>query len=161
MIETPPDTRTQDYDTLGRCFDVPLRLIARRSVRVWFNRGRLDQVLSENAGACPHCELLYAIDDDGRQVSSNIRAGAIDPDAYGQDLSRRPYSVSLSVLNNAAFQGAFLCDAYISQVSRRPCVTVMYGVTAGQSVLGFIAADFDPDRLNLPVPYNPATRLAG
>ena len=148
MVNTLRDTRPQDYDWLGQRFDTSLRLIARRSVRVWFNRGRLDQVLSENVGVCPHCELLYAIDSDGRQVSSNIRTGAIDADAYGQDLSRRPYSVSLSVLNNAAFLGAFLCDTYISQASRRPCVTVMYGVTAGQSVLGYIAADFDPASLN-------------
>ena len=148
MVNTLRDSRPQDFDDLGQRFDTALRLIARRSIRVWFNRGRLDQVLSENVGVCPHCELLYAIDSDGRQVSSNIRTGAIDTDAYGQDLSRRPYSVSLSMLNNAAFQGAFLCDTYISQTSRRPCVTVMYGVTAGQSILGYIAADFDPASLN-------------
>jgi len=161
MANTLRDTRPQDFDTLGQRFDTSLRLIARRSIRVWFNRGRLDQVLSENVGVCPHCELLYAIDSDGRQVSSNIRTGAIDTDAYGQDLSRRPYSVRLSVLNNAAFQGAFLCDIYISQVTRRPCVTVMYGVTAGQSILGYIAADFDPASLELPVQHDLANRLAG
>ncbi len=147
MISSLRNTFEQDYESLARQFEAPLRLIARRSVRVWFNRGRLDQVLSENLEICPHCELLYAIDTDGRQVSSNIRASQIDPDAHGQDLSQRPYSVSLSVLNNAAFQGAFVCDSYVSQVTRHPCVTVMYGVTAGQSILGFIAADFDPDCL--------------
>jgi hypothetical protein len=94
--------------------------------------------------ACRHCELMYAIDAEGRQVSSNIHADSIDHSAYGQDLSRRPYAVSLSVLNNAAFGGAFLCDAYVSSVTRRPCVTVMYGVTAGPSLLGFIAVDFNP-----------------
>jgi hypothetical protein len=46
------------------------------------------------------------------------------------------------VLNNAAFRGAFLCDAYVSQVTQRDCVTVMYGVTSGTSLLGYIAADF-------------------
>lgn len=155
MQGTLTEDHRGDYDALGQRYDAPLRLIARRSVRVWFSRERLDQVLSENAGICPRCELLYAIDGDGRQVSSNIRPGVIDTEAYGQDLSRRPYAVSLAVLNNAAFQGAFLCDTYLSQVTRRPCVTVMYGVTAGQSVLGFIAADFDPATLGLPVRQPP------
>jgi hypothetical protein len=47
------------------------------------------------------------------------------------------------VLSNAAFQRTFLCDVYISQVTQRPCVTVMRGVTWGTSTLGFIAADLD------------------
>jgi len=156
MISSLRDSIEQDYEVLCRRFDTPMRLIARRSIRVWFNRGRLDQLLNENLGVCPHCELIYALDTDGRQVSSNIRAGSADPNAYGQDLSQRPYSVSLSVLNNAAFRGAFLCDAYISQVTGRPCVTVMYGVTSGQSILGFIAADLDPASLGLTLQPKPA-----
>lgn len=155
MLGMLRDEDRGQYNILGQRYDAPLRLIARRSIRVWFNRERLDRVLLENAGICPHCELLYAIDGDGRQVSSNVRTGTIDPDAYGQDLSRRPYAVSLAVLNNAAFQGAFVCDTYLSQVTRRPCVTVMYGVTSGPSVLGFIAADFDPTSLGLPLPQQP------
>lgn len=151
MITNLAETDDIGYDALIRCYDTPLRLIARRSVRVWFNQGRLDQVLVENVGACPHCELLYAIDSDGRQVSSNIRPGTLDVAAYGQDLSRRPYAVSLAVLNNAPFQGAFVCDAYISQATGRPCVTVMYGVTSGQSVLGYLAADCDPACLEQPL----------
>ena len=116
-------------------------------MRVWFNHERLDQVLSECLAECPQCDLIYAIDIDGRQVSSNVSAEFIDPSAYGQDLSRRPYSVSVSVLNNAAFGGAFLCDAYLSQVTQSLCVTVMYGVTTGQTALGFVAADLDPRNL--------------
>lgn len=152
MISTLRNRHATDYRAPGAHIDTPLRHIARRAVRVWFNHERLDQVLVEHAGVCPQCELLYAIDSDGRQVSSNIRTGMIDPTAFGQDLSRRPYSISLAVLSNAAFQGAFVCDTYLSQVTRAPCVTVMYGVTSGQSVLGFIAADFAPASLETPVP---------
>jgi len=152
MTGTLHDYGERNGAAVNQRFDIPLRVIARRTVRVWFNHGRLDRVLSENFGVCPFCELLYAIDVEGRQISSNVRPGSIDPEAFGQDLSGRPYSVSLSVLNNAAFQGAFLCDTYISKVTRRPCVTVMHGVTSGQSILGFIAADLDPARLMRP-PY--------
>ncbi|MGD2074009.1 MAG: PDC sensor domain-containing protein [Gammaproteobacteria bacterium] len=147
MISSLRNLEHKDHQALRASFEVPLRMIARRAVRVWFNHERLDQVLSEGAAQCPHCDLIYAIDVNGRQVSSNISADAIDPGAYGQDLSRRPYSVSVSVLNNAAFGGAFLCDAYISQVTQSLCVTVMYGVTSGQTALGFVAADLDPGKL--------------
>ena len=134
----------QDCDALSQRFGGQLRVIAEQSVRVWFNRGRLDMLLSEYVGVLPDCELIYAIDVDGRQVSSNIHTNSMDVSAYGQDLSRRPYAVSLSVLNNATFHGAFACKAYTSQVSQRSCVTVMRGVTSASSLMGYIAADFLP-----------------
>ena len=143
MTRSLQDTVRDDHEALCTLLHAPLRSVARRALRVWFNRARLDQVLADHIGKCPHCELIYALDTDGRQVSSNVYAGRIDQSGYGQDLSRRPYSVTLSVLNNAAFQGAFLCDAYISQVTRRPCVTVMFAVTSGRTTLGFVAADLD------------------
>ena len=143
MKSSVRNTVLQEHEALRALLDAPLRSAARRAKRVWFNRDRLDQVLAENVNACLHCELIYAIDSDGRQLSSNVYQDTIDSTAYGQDLSRRPYSVTLSVLNNAAFQGAFLCDAYISQVTQRPCVTIMTGVTSGATTLGFIAADVD------------------
>ena len=91
-------------EALSRRFDGRLRVIAKQAVTVWFNRDRLDLLLAGYAGLLEGCELIYAIDDSGRQVSSNIRSDSIDVSAYGQDLSRRPYAVRLSVLGNAAFQ---------------------------------------------------------
>ena len=149
MISPLRDTVQQQHEALCAFFDTPLRVIARRAVRVWFNRERLDRVLADNIAICPGVDLLYAIDLNGRQVSSNIFADSVEHQAYGQNLSRRPYSISLSVLNNPAFAGAFLSDVYVSQVTGRPCVTVMYGVTCGPTALGFLAADVDP--ANLPV----------
>jgi hypothetical protein len=96
-------------------------------------------------GSLEACELLYAINADGRRVSGNAHAHSLDPSAYGQDLLRRPYAVSLSVLNNAAVRSAFLCDAYISRVTTRPCVTVLIGVTSGASLIGYIAADVNSE----------------
>ncbi|MGW8310897.1 MAG: hypothetical protein ACWGNB_07510 [Thiogranum sp.] len=144
MISSLPDTVREHQRALCAFFDTPLRLIAQRAVRVWFNRERLDQVLSEHVYLCSYYDLIYAIDIDGHQISSNVHADSVDRRACGQDLSRRPYSVNLAVLNNAAFAGVFLCDTYISQVTQRPCVTLMCGVTSGLTPLGFIAADIDP-----------------
>jgi len=138
------DLFEHDHEWLRQRLRKPLRTIARQAVRVWFNRDRLDALLSRGIAGLESCELLFAIDIDGRQVSSNIFPGLVEPSAYGQDLARRPYAVNLSVLGNVAFEGAFLCDPYLSQATRKSCVTVMYSVTEGSSLLGYIAADFDP-----------------
>jgi hypothetical protein len=147
MTESLRKAVHMQHDALRMQFHAPLRSIARRAVRVWFNRERLDAVLSAAIGECFQCDLLYAIDTGGRQVSSNVYERTIDTDTYGQDLSLRPYLVTMPQLNQAAFQGAFLCDVYTSQVTQRPCVTVMCGVTSGPATLGFIAADLDTHRL--------------
>ena len=141
-----PARRTSERvrQDLSQRFDGRLRVIARRSVTYWFDRARLDNLLANYVSSLEGCQLVYAIDQSGQQVSSNVSADAIDSGAFGQDLSRRPYAVSLSVLRNVAFHGAFACDTYVSQATQRPCVTVMYGVTCGASLMGFIAADFYP-----------------
>jgi len=147
MSNSLTDTVQHDDKALCAYFDAPLRELSRRVVRVWFNHERLDEALSKTLQPRLQYDLIYAIDTDGRQISSNVYKDSIDPGAYGQDLSQRPYSVPTAVLNNAAFRGVFVCDAYVSQVTERPCVTVLYGITSGPATLGFIAADIDLSRL--------------
>lgn len=130
-----------DNSTLSKRLEGRLRVIAKQSVTVWFNRDRLDRLLAEYVSSLEDCELLYAIDENGHQVSSNVYASTIDASAYGQDLSQRPYAISLSVLNKVAEQSAFSCGAYTSQATQRLCATVMYGVTSGSALMGYIAAD--------------------
>lgn len=141
MQQQTVEAPERDHEAIGRYYDGQLRVIARQSVTVWFIRERLDRLLASYVNALEHCELLYAIDTDGRQVSSNVGPDGLDPDAYGQDLSSRPYSVNLRVLKNPLEHGAFACHRYISLTSQQPCVTVMYGVSRGSSLLGYIAAD--------------------
>jgi len=141
MPNSAREYTSQDNTSLSKRLEGRLRVIAKQSVTVWFNRDRLDRLLAEYVGLLDDCELLYAIDENAHQVSSNIHVNSIDISAYGQDLSRRPYAISLAVLNNVAAHGAFACGAYTSQVTHGPCVTVMHGVTAGQSLMGYIAAD--------------------
>ncbi len=144
MLNSAQESFEHDCEVLSQRLNGQLRAIAKRCLRVWFNRDRLDGLLAEYIDVLEDCELMYAIDVDGHQVSSNIETNAVDISAYGQDLSRRPYAVSLSVLSNSAFRGAFGCRAYTSQVSQHSCVTVMYAVTSGSSLLGYIAADIYP-----------------
>jgi hypothetical protein len=145
-VEATMNTPARKYvahesSTLSKRLEGRLRVIAKQSVTVWFNRDRLDRLLAEYVSSLDDCELLYAIDESGRQVSSNIYTNTIDGSAYGQDLSQRPYAISLSVLNSVAEQSAFSCGAYTSQATQRLCATVMYGVTSGASLMGYIAAD--------------------
>lgn len=144
IYESSREPAERSRETLSQRFNGRLRVIARQSVTYWFSQDRLDKLLAEYIGSLEGCELLYAIDHSGRQISSNIHPTSIDRSAFGQDLSDRPYAVSFAVLRDVAFHDAFACDAYLSEVSQRPCVTVMYGVTSGPSLMGFIAADFYP-----------------
>ena len=148
MNTIAPATAAGKDDAISKKFDETFGVIARRCVRVWFNQGRLDEVLADLFIQFPYCELVYAFDPDGRQVSSNISRGEIDRSAYGQDLAQRPIAVSLSVLNNAEQRGVFLANTHVSQVTRHPCVTVMYRVTSGSDLMGFLAADFVPEDLD-------------
>ena len=143
MIEMFQETVNRQREALRVLFDAPLRSLARCVRRFWFNRERLDEVLSAEIGGLPYCDLVYAINTSGVQVSSNIHRESTALCAYGQDLSRRPYLVTMPLLDNTAFRGVFLCDVYISQLTRRPCLTVMCGVTSGSDTLGYVAADFD------------------
>ncbi|MBT8102491.1 MAG: hypothetical protein KJO95_05940 [Gammaproteobacteria bacterium] len=144
LHESPWQTAERTREVLSQRFNDRLRVIAKQSVTYWFSQDKLDKLLAQYISSLEGCELLYAIDQTGRQVSSNIHSASVDSSAYGQDLSDRPYTISLSVLRNVAFHGAFACDAYVSKATQRPCVTVMYGVTSGMSLMGFIAADFYP-----------------
>jgi len=144
MHQSPLQSAIVDRVELSEQFDGRLRVIAKQSVTYWFSQEKLDKLLAQYIASLEGCELIYAIDQSGRQVSSNIHATSIDNSAFGQDLSDRPYAISLSVLKSVANHGAFSCDAYVSQATQRPCVTVMYGVTSGELFMGFIAADFYP-----------------
>lgn len=142
--QSPRQTAEPGREALSQKFDGRLRVIAKQSVTYWFNHDKLDKLLAQYIGSLEGCKLIYAIDQSGRQVSSNVHAKLVDTSAFGQDLSQRPYAVSLSVLRDVAFHGAIACDEYVSQATQRPCVTVMYAVTSGASLMGFIAADFYP-----------------
>lgn len=144
MHHSPRLTAERSHEVLSQRFNGRLRVIAKQAVTYWFSHDKLDKLLAQYIGSLEGCELIYAIDQSGRQVSSNVHSRSIDSGAFGQDLSDRPYSISLSVLRNVASHGAFACDAYVSQATQRPCITVMYGVTSGESLMGFVAADFYP-----------------
>lgn len=139
----------QPYQQLSSRFAGRLRVIAKQSVKYWFDRDRLDKLLAQYISSLEGCELIYAIDQSGRQISSNVFPTSIDLSTCGQDLSQRPYAISLSALSDLARHDVFTCNSHVSQATNELCETVLYGVTSESSLMGFIAADFNPAWENL------------
>ena len=110
----------------------------------WSDLDTLDKVLSAHFTSIPHCHLIYALDKFGRQRSSNINANGIDINYRNQDLSRRPFAVSLY-----PEQHFILSSVYVSHTTGHPCLSAVQPVIDEQQFLGFLVADFDFRRLPL------------
>jgi hypothetical protein len=117
--------------------------LSKTCVMVWTNLDRLDKVLSAHFRSIPHCHLIYAVDKFGKQMSSNISVDGIDSNYRDQDLSRRPYCVSLYPKRHF-----MLSSVYISQTTGHPCISAVQPVIDDQQFfLGFVVADFDLHQL--------------
>jgi hypothetical protein len=122
---------------LASRLEVPMSGLAGQCARSWRERDRLDEILRVVLADMPVCQLIYAIDTNGRQISSNVGRDAIDRDKYGQNLAHRPY------LSNAIpYKGFMLSDVYLSPPDRRSCITAVQAVADDSNMLGFVAADF-------------------
>ncbi len=115
----------------------PMGELARQCASSWHERDRLDAILAAALANMPVCQLIYAIDTNGNQVSANVGRQEIDHSKYGQNLADRPY------LSSAVPNGGFLLsDVYLSPPERRSCITAVQAVANDSSMLGFVAADF-------------------
>ena len=108
---------------------------------------RLDKILVNervNCGEIPACRLLYVIDVNGIQLSSNIFSedGRVDSRRIGQDLSSRPYIAKV-----VPADGFFLSDVYISQTTRRSLITAVQLIRTHSGAVGFVCADFELGKL--------------
>ena len=130
----------------GLLFD-PMRMAADVCAANWNDRDNLDvelkSVLQQETDF--HCRLLYAIDKQGRQYSSNI-SDVIDDTCIGQDLLSRPYLDSFSAGDKTQL---VLTDVYIDKHTHKPCITAVQSVSLNNEIIGYIAADFGLDDLPL------------
>lgn len=105
----------------------------------WADQDQLDIALK---AALPHiegCKLLYAVDCNGEQYSSNVSAGGIDEAVRGDDLSHRPYIGAMT--QDKKF---LLSDVYLSRTDFHTCITALRQVRDhNDNILGCVAADFD------------------
>ncbi|OUD16226.1 PDC sensor domain-containing protein [Thioflexithrix psekupsensis] len=131
---------------LSALLEPPMQEIAKCCVGEWHDTTTLDTVLLTQFSRVPHIQLLYALDKLGRQISANVSVHGADSSYRGQDLSRRPYSVSLYPKRHF-----MLSSVYISQTTGRPSISAVQPVVNEQQFLGFIVADFDIRHLPLAV----------
>ncbi len=122
----------------------PLGALGQRCADVWPDADGLDRLLVEAIAGIPNCELLYAWNVDGVELSSMIQPDKIDQSWRGTDLSQRPY-----LKNNLPFKGIMLSSVYRSIYDRDQCVTALQAVRKEDQLLGFIAADFPINALLL------------
>ncbi len=120
----------------------PLAQLAKRCAACWPDAEQLDRALSESIASIPYCELLYAWDVNGIELSSMVRSDHIGREWRGTDLSERPY-----LKNNLPFKGIMLSSVYRSMYNKEQCVTALQAVRADDQLLGFIAADFPVNAL--------------
>ncbi len=123
---------------LAEAIESPLQVLAELLPALWQDVGATDQLLAEQKRTVPYCQLLYTIDVNGRQLSSNITHEGIDDAWQGQDLSQRPFfNTSLP------YRGMILSRAYRSDRSLQSCITALHAVSRDEQLVGFLAADFN------------------
>jgi len=126
---------------------VPLGEVAYLCAQYWNNRAELDSALKDYLQHSEHrCSLLYVIDKNGLQYSSNISVDIVDDTIVGQNLSNRPYLETIKTSYQTPF---ILSDVYVDKQSRKPCITALHSITINNHVTGYIAADFDLKNLSL------------
>lgn len=104
----------------------------------WHDPAALDQTLSRALHSMPLCGLIYAINTEGMQVSSNVMPSLVDRAKRRQNLASRPF-----LSNVVPYMGFILSEVYVSELGRRPCITALQAVAGSAGMLGFVAADFD------------------
>lgn len=119
----------------------PLSQLASICAGNWYDRKRIDTKLNSflKQRKNHRCRLLYVIDKQGLQHSSNISVDDIDESIIGQNLSNRPYLENLDTNKDSAL---ILSDVYIDKQTRKPCITAMYPVLLDDEIVGYVAADF-------------------
>lgn len=131
------DTVSHKKKLLASLLKAPLTNMANQTATCWDNIDELTKILQSSLCKLPHCQLLYAVDTSGRQLSANITRQGSDNTWRGQDLSSRPYLQGI-----LPYQGMTLSAAYLSQRSMQPCITALQAVHQDRQLAGFIAADF-------------------
>lgn len=115
----------------------PMARIAAQCLPLWGDRDKLDALLDGHFAAVPHAKYLYCLDPAGVQICDNVSASGLSTAHFGRDRSHRAY-----MREPVPPWGFLLSDAYVSQ-SGRPSITALHVVRSGDTLLGYLGADFD------------------
>jgi hypothetical protein len=131
-------------EELSKMLREPMAQLANKCLPAWGNRENLNQVIQNGFSNIRYCKYLYCLDQNGVQISDNYGADGFNLKHFGRDRSHRPY-----MKEAIPSWGFLLSDAYISQIAKRPSLTVLQEVRKDGELTGFLGADFD--LRNLPV----------
>ncbi len=110
----------------------------------WDQPDELDRLLKASLKHSGQSKLLYGVNCNGKQHSSNIGIKDVDSSKRGQDLSVRPYMQNINTENNFFI----LSPVYVDQNDHHLCVTAMHKVyNDNNEIIGCVAADYDLDNL--------------
>ena len=115
----------------------PMARLAALCAPIWGDRDKLDDLLREHFVEVPHVKYLYCVDPQGIQICDNVGADRLSTAHFGRDRSHRDY-----MREPVPPWGFLLSDAYVSQ-SGRPSITALHVVRSGDTLLGYLGADFD------------------
>lgn len=138
MKKTWKDAVYQQRVELAKRLSEPLAVLAAKCEPAWGDRNALNRVLTENFSTVPNGLFMYALDDQGIQLSDNISAKGLMPEHYGRDRSTRPY-----MRETVPAWGFLLSEAYISLRANRPSLTALQAVRRNEELLGYVGVDFD------------------
>ncbi|MFA5081114.1 MAG: PDC sensor domain-containing protein [Hydrogenophilaceae bacterium] len=139
MPESLQEAITRQRQILKGWLSSSLAILAEGCREVWPARDGLEARLAEGMTELPYCKYLYVLDADAHQITANLSRKGLMPDQFGRDRSQRPYLAE--ALAGAHFS---LSDAYLSRNARRPSLTAVQRILAGDGcLLGFLGADFD------------------
>lgn len=123
----------------------PMHRLALDCANVWAERDALEAVLESGLTLLPYSKYLFVLDDEARQITSNISHTGRLSENYGRDRSERPY-----LADSIAGEKFSLSDAYISRNARRPTLTATVQIHDTQNrLLGYLGVDFDLRELPL------------
>lgn len=123
----------------------PMSGLAMLCARVWENVPELDALLELELATIPRCNMLFAVDTEGRQISATITENGADERLRGSGRAHRPY-----LANAVPWQGFLLSDAFVSERTGRPSIAAVQAVAGTAGMLGFLVAQFDLRDLQLP-----------
>jgi len=124
-------------EVLASLVKKPLAVFANRCAEVWPDANALDTILLEARQEIPYSHLLFVLNIDGIQMSSNVELKHTDKEWRGLDQSKRPY-----LMKNLPYRGVMLSSIYMSLSTHKQCITVLHSINRGDELLGFICADF-------------------
>lgn len=135
------DSISKQRDYIESYLAEPLSRVAKLCADNWEDRFTLDLALKHFLEQKPdhRCRMLYVINKQGLQHSSNISEEIISDSKVGQDLSSRPYLDRIGENLDKCFA---LSDVYVDKRTRKPCITAIHQVRINNKVCGYIAADF-------------------